>query len=221
MASVVTLTLLTTFGFSAQALTPAIASYAWELQRDHDGIRVYTSKVLNSDFLAVKGEMQVNGKVSFLVALVKDLACCPQWADLCKAARVVDEPSATEEIIYALSDAPFPVQDRDVVARALWQTDKSTGRAPMLTTAISLQDSAALIPVQKNTVRVVNANTEWHFTPVSDSVVLVETFAHIDPGGPIPAWMVNLVSVNSPFKSLQGMRKIIESGAYTNAELAF
>ena len=223
VAGVVVLMLFTTFAFTVEALTPTIASYQWELKREQKDIRIYTSKVLGSEFLAIKGEMHVNAKVSALVALVKDVARCPEWADLCRESRIVEQSSANAETIYMLSDAPFPIQDRDVVARTLWQTDTLSGRVSMLSTAMSLVESSVLMPLQKNTLRVINADTQWHFTPVSDSVVLVENFAHIDPTGPMPAWIINLLSINSPFKSLREMRKIIESESESkaNTELGF
>ena len=158
------------------------------------------------------------GKVIHKVraALVMDLDNCPNWAAMCKSAEIIERISPTESYVYSINDAPFPVRDRDVVAHVKWFYDKPSGRVIMRSDAISDR-----LPERKGLVRVHQASSEWHFTPQADGMVLVENYAHIDPNGKLPAWIINLLIEDSPYQTLSNMRKLVLEGAYSNAEVAF
>lgn len=190
--------------------------YQWEIKKEQDGIIIYTSKVTNSKFRAVKAEMLVKGTVSGLVALVSDNDACPQWADLCEKSETIEVISDTEKYVYSYNNIPFPIKDRDVLAHVIWQYAPSTGKVSMTSTAT--QDRH---PKIKSAVRITKAVTQWHFTPQDDGFVRVDNFAHIDPNGPTPAWVTNLLLVSSPFKTMKNMRKIIETGHYKDVKVKF
>ena len=70
-------------------------------------------------------------------------------------------------------------------------------------------------------IRLKQATSQWHFTPKPNGMVLVESFAHINPSGPMPAWITNMIIVNSPFQTLKRVRSIVKSGAYDNKTVSF
>ena len=119
--------------WSAQAQVEGV-DYDWEEKRDRAGLKIFTSTVANSPFRAVRGEMQIDGTVSALVALVDDLPNCHVWADLCKSSRSVEQMPGLpgEQYVHVYNDIPFPVKDRDVVAHVIWEKDSDTGRVTML-----------------------------------------------------------------------------------------
>lgn len=190
-------------------------AYEWELKRDKSDIKIYTSPVEGSGFKAVRAEMLIPASLSSLVALVSDSEGCPKWADLCKEEKVIEQVSPTESYRYTYNDIPFPVKDRDVLAHVIWTYDSDAKKVTM--TSVATIDRLA----KTKAVRIENAVAQWHFTEKGDGQVLVENFAHIDPNGPTPAWITNLMLVDSPYKTLKNMRKIIESGKYDNSIIDF
>lgn len=216
MRTIIITALLSCIAYPITALSQLEGvTYDWELKRDKSGIRIYTSQVEGSPFKAVRGEMTVRGSITSLVALVEDLAACPEWADLCKEARLEKRISDTESYAYIYNDIPFPVSDRDVYTKIVWRRDAVSGKVTMTSTA-----SPGGTPKTK-AVRIENAVSQWHFTPLDDDTVLVESFAHIDPNGPTPAWITNLMLVDSPYKSKLAMRRLIEAGEYADASIQF
>ena len=189
--------------------------YQWELQRDNDDIQIYTSEVADSKFKAVRGVSTAKGSIESAVALVLDLEACPKWADLCEKSKQVKKISDTESFVYTLNNLPFPVNDRDVVAKVVWQRDAS-GRVSMTSTATD----STLVP-KTDAVRLKDAVAQWHFSQQDEQTVLIESFGHIDPNGATPAWITNMLLVDSPFKSIQKMRRQIESGKYQNQTIPF
>ena len=188
-------------------------SYEWSEKKNKNGISIFTSSVEGSVFKAVRGEMIVKGSVESLFALVEDMPACADWAALCKEARVEKRVSESETYVYIYNDIPFPVSDRDVYAHVVWTRDPNTQRLSMTSRA---RDGGTS---KTKAVRLEDAVSQWHFTPNGDGTTKVENFAHIDPNGPTPAWLTNMMLVDSPYKTMVKMRKIIESGTYADEVL--
>jgi ribosome-associated toxin RatA of RatAB toxin-antitoxin module len=197
------------FPLLAQAQIEGVA-YEWKEQKNKKGISISTSSVEGSSFKAVRGEMVVKASAASLFALVDDVSACPDWAAMCKEARLEKRISDSESYVYIYNDIPFPVSDRDVYTHVVWTRDPKTNRISMTSTA-----SADGTPKTK-AVRIENAVSQWHFTSNGDGTTTVENFAHIDPNGPTPAWITNMMLVDAPYKTMLKMRKIVESGTYAD-----
>lgn len=191
-------------------------SYSWELKRDKDDIKIYTSPVAGSKYKAVKAVTTVQARVNSAVALVLDLDACPDWAELCKASKMMEALSPTRSYVYTLNDLPFPVKDRDVVALVEWTVNPDSGRVTMTSSATDSE----LVPIGKP-IRLKQAIAQWHFQQLDAQTIQVESFAHIDPNGVTPAWITNMLLVDSPFKTLKKMTALLESGRYENAKVEF
>ncbi len=207
--------LLASVAFDVQSQLEGV-EYEWEDKRNKNGILIQTSSVDNSPFRAVRGEMAVQASVSSLVALVEDLPACPKWADLCKEAYLVNRVSSSESYAYIYNDVPFPVSDRDVHSHVIWSVDEESGKVSMTSRATEGGPEK-----KKKAVRIMDAVSQWHFTPLEDGSTKVENFAHIDPNGPTPAWITNLLLVDSPYKTMLKMRELVESGVYNNVKVNF
>ena len=194
----------------------ADVDYEWKLKRDREGIQVYLSKVPGSKFRAIRAQMEIEAETASLVALVMDLPNCSKWAAMCKEARIHERLSDTESYVYTLNDVPFPVRDRDVIARVKWVYDAESGKVSMLSHATKDK-----YPKTKGVIRVEEAVSQWHFTPLPGGMVLVESFAHVDPNGATPAWLTNMLMVDSPYKTMKKMRKLLDEGKYEDAQIAF
>ncbi|MCB1693502.1 MAG: hypothetical protein KDI19_12115, partial [Pseudomonadales bacterium] len=160
--------------------------------------------------------MTIVSELSAPVALVRDAAACPRWAALCKESRVVRTESETDLYVYNYNDLPWPVSDRDAVAHVVWHQDPSNLAVTMTATAVP-----GIVPEERKAVRLVSAVTRWRFEPVGEGRILIVSEAHVDPEGPIPAWITNMLLVDSPLKTMQNMREELATGEYDNAHFDF
>ncbi|MGI9286648.1 MAG: START domain-containing protein [Pseudomonadales bacterium] len=192
------------------------AAEDWGLKKDSDGIQIFTRTVEGSKFKAVRGVTEMETSLASLVALVQDSAACPEWADLCKESRVEETLSAQEMYVYTHNDLPWPVKDRDVLAHVVWTQDPESRAVTMQSTATS--DKLANT---KGRVRLTEADARWIFTPLVNNKVEVVTEAHINPGGPLPAWITNMLLVDAPFKTLTNLRTLVKNPKYQNASVDF
>lgn len=63
------------------------------------------------------------------------------------------------------------------------------------------------IPKKKKLVRVSKVDSTWTITPLSKTLVEVRYRVHSEPGGHLPAWLVNQVVTDQPFNTLRNLRK--------------
>lgn len=202
---------------SSVSMAQAPADTDWEIKKDQDGIQIYTRSVAGSRFKAVRSVMMSDFRLASVVALIRDNSACTRWADLCKESRVLEEISETESLAYNLNDIPWPVKDRDAITRVVWEADAQTGAVRMTATAIE----SDLVPASKKAVRLKNAVTKWILTPQEDGRLEIANEGHIDPSGPTPAWMTNLLLVDSPFKTMKSLRLEMSEDRYTDSNFDF
>jgi len=188
----------------------------WQLERDKQGVQIYTRSVKGSPYDEIKGVTLVTAKLSSLVALIRDTEACSDWADLCKESKLHESISATEHYIYTLNDLPWPVANRDVLAHVIWRQNPED-----LQVTMQSQATTGLLEKNKGTVRLTQAKASWIFKPLGDGKIEVTTMAHVNPGGPLPGWMTNLFLIDSPFNTLVKLKKAVNQPKYEQASVAF
>ena len=66
------------------------------------------------------------------------------------------------------------------------------------------------LPLKKGMVRVQAINSVWRFTPLADGQTEIYFQQHSDPGGSIPALLVNRLVKDIPFNTLKNFRQFIK-----------
>lgn len=206
--------LLVTAALDARADAPG---EPWKLRLDRDGVQVYTSEVEGSPYDAVLSRTIVHDmRLSALAAVILDAEACPRWADRCAESWVYEELSATEALVYTLNDLPFPVKDRDVLAHVRWQQDEESGAVLMRSEA-----TTDILPDNRRIQRLENAATTWEFIPGADGSIEVLNWAHIDPGSNLPAWITNMLLIDTPFETMKALVAEARKTNYAEAEVGF
>lgn len=196
--------------------TTAYAEDEWRLEKDKKGIQIYTRAVEDSDYRAIRGVTRVRGQMSSIIALLQDMSFWPKLNKIISSAELHEKLSETESLVYLQMDMPWPVSDRDVLNRRQVHQDERSKIVRL--TEVATVD---LLPEDEDYVRIVESTQTWILTPNDDGTVDVTWVTHTDPNGPIPAAIVNMLSVGAPYDSLTTLRKAIESGKYENAQLAY
>ncbi|MDK2777637.1 MAG: START domain-containing protein [Pseudomonadota bacterium] len=188
----------------------------WTLSREdrEQGIRVYTREVPGSALKAFRGEMQVHSRLSSLVALVEDARQGPQWIYQCRALEVIESYSDYDKLLYMVTDAPWPVSDRDSVFVSHLSQDPDSHRI-----RIEMDARPAAFPDNDDFLRIRTMSGFWEFTPRPGGLVDVVYQVHAEPGGGIPSWLANSVVVDNPYETLSGMAQMLTRSRYRDAVL--
>ena len=188
----------------------------WVLAKNNKGVKVYTRKVEGIDFKEFKGIITIKTSLASLVALVGDVEAAPDWLANCSKSRLLKRINSTETYTYSLSKAPWPVKDRDAIVHNVVSQDKRS-----LAVTIKQTGKPDYIKAKKNITRVKRIEGFWKFTPQKDGDVEVVYQVLSDPGGDIPAWLVNASLVSQPYETLLKMQKVIKREKYQKAKLGF
>lgn len=198
------------------AATTTASAEEWKLERDRDDIKVYTQKVKGQAFKKYKGILTLDASLSTIVAVLEDVNAAPEWVDTCKTMVLVERISPTESFTYSYNPAPWPVKDRDAVVHNVISQDSETYVVTITQTAAPKKKQE-----HKDAIRVEKINGSWTLTPLSDGRTQVVYRVLSDPGGGIPAWLVNSVSISQPLKTLEGLKEMVKKEKYQNLELEF
>lgn len=186
-------------------LIACAAEYPWKLKLDKEGVSVYTRKVEASPILEYKGIVVVDEPLAKVDRFFEDNTKMPIWFYQCVEAKLIQEESAEKKIYYIVVRLPWPVSERDCVYSGVKSVDSKSG-------VISYVGSALpkMLPEEKGRVRVLYLNSIWRFTPLKDGRTEIYFQQHSDPGGIVPTFLVNKLSVDIPFNSLKNLRKMVK-----------
>lgn len=189
---------------------------AWKLSIDKEGIKVYTSSVPGSKVKAIKVVSTVNATASELVAVLLDVNASDKWVYHTKVCSLLRKVSPSELYYYSEVSLPWPCENRDFVAHI------SVSQNPE--SKVVLVDAPAvpgMVSSKEGIVRVSHSKGKWLITPVDRSHVRVDYTLLVDPGGAIPAWLVNTFAAQGPLESFRKLKQQLQLPAYRNVKLSF
>lgn len=193
----------------------ASAQTDWQLKKDEDGIKVYTGRLPNTCFKAIKVECKVNASLSQLIAFLLDVSKQNDWVYSNKNSELIKKIAPNEIIFYAEVNVPWPCTNRDYVSHIIihQQTHDSLN--------IEAYTEVGLIPEKSGKVRVKNSHAHWEITTIDKDVQKIVYTVQFDPAGALPAWLVNIFVTKGPLQTFQKLRSCINKPEYLHAHADF
>lgn len=192
----------------------AWAQKTWKLISEKDGIYVYTQNLENSKFKAVRAVCTVDCGVSRVSYVLMDVSNTKDWVYATKVCKLLKKISPTDIFYYSEVELPWPVSNRDFIIRITLTQDPKTKIA-----RIVAENHPEYVPEKKNVVRIPKSSGNWILTPLGDGRTKVEYIIHVDPGGSVPAWMVNMLADVGPHSSFTKLKKEVKKEKYDNVTL--
>lgn len=176
----------------------------WKLRKSTDGVEVYFRKSEHSPINEIRIRTTLNGDIKTLLEIMRNVKGYNQWVYKCTSAELLSRPSASEAIYYAVMDFPWPLNDRDFVAGSkIYQT-------PQGKVVITVKGVPDRVPEKPEHVRVPLLDYRWEFRPADNSVIHLDYYLRSDPGGELPAWLINLVIDQGPTNTVKNLRDLME-----------
>ncbi len=176
----------------------------WQLKKNKDGIQVFTKSNPNSPFDLLKAECVINVSINQMLTLIFEVSRHTEWVYNAVQSVPVKKNSLYDIIYYGETYAPWPVSNRDLVIHLSAKTDSTSGLCQV--TAIS---EPKLMPLVEGKIRVPRSVSKWKLIPINNQTTRVIYTLDIDPGGSLPAWLVNFASVEGPYLSFVKMKAIL------------
>jgi hypothetical protein len=188
----------------------------WTLKQDHEGIKVYTKDMGNSPFKAIKTVCTIDASLTRLTAVLLDINSSADWVYATKSCRVLEQSSPAELVYYSEVEVPWPAANRDfIVSLKVFQDKKNKA-----VTVIG-ENRKDYLPENKNIVRIPQSYSKWYIQPISKGQVQIEYTLQVDPGGMIPAWLINLFAAKGPFESFKKLRQQVKKDMYNDVKIPF
>lgn len=188
----------------------------WTLKQDNDGVKIYTKRVPDSKIKALKVVSVFDATPSAVATAVMDIKGSKRWLYHTESAYVVKRTSPSDIYYYTMIKMPWPVKNRDYVGHLVVKQDPKTK-------VVTIDGScvAGVVPKKKEAIRVLNSPARWVLTPEGANRVRVVYTLHADPGGSIPAGLVNTFATQGPSESFKKLRIELQRPAYKNVKLAY
>lgn len=186
---------------------------AWQEQTtvDNNDVRVWTKKVENSEFKAFRGEVTIAAPIQQVFDFISDTPKAKEWYFNTLEAKRIKQTGDKQFLIYSVTNAPWPVSDRDSV------TQVTVDDAKQDEITITLQAKPDALPLKENKVRITELNGFWKLQKINDNTTRVIFEMAAQPGGLLPSCLANSMAVDMPYKSLTNLKAKLESHHTTAA----
>ena len=185
----------------------------WELRKDKNDVKVYVRETPNSPFKELRMSYNVEASLNSIVALLQDVEAIPDWVYKCTESYLVKKVNQEEEYYYNLIDFPWPLSDRDLIVKNILTRD--TVNNTMRSESWAAND---MVPEKEGVVRITDLHFWWEFTPKENGIVQIDYYLRSDPGGYLPAWIVNMAADQGPLQTIKRFRKTLKDPKYKNAK---
>ena len=189
-----------------------IQGQEFKLIKNEDDIQIFKRDVKESNLHEFRAVTKINSSVSSLIALMSDAESFPKWMPSCTEARTIKKRTPFSRYNYIVNKAPWPMKNRDMIVFS-----RLTANPLTKSVKIKMKGVKDYLPEKKGLVRVAELKGFWQFTPMGDGETEVIYQIFTDPGGKVPAMLVNTKSGEMPFITIKNMKKIIMEEKYQTA----
>jgi hypothetical protein len=175
---------------------------AWLFVKEQDGIKMYSRTSQQSKFNDIKIETDMVGTLSQIASILADVAKYTEWAYGTKTSVMIKKINNNEFIYYSVIDVPWPATDRDFYAHCKIYFDSASHTLKVVSASIK-----NYLPEKKNMVRIPLSKGTWTITALSNKKIHLEYILELDPGGNVPAWLLNLFSTKGPMETFENLKQ--------------
>ncbi len=193
----------------------ALGQCSWQFKKEDDGIKIYTGRAPNTNFKAIKVECTVNARLSQLVAFLLDVSGQNEWVYGNKSSELVKKIGTNEIVFYSVVDLPWPCANRDYISHIIF-----TQESPQAL-SIEAHTEPDLLPEKSGLVRIRESHAHWDISSVDKEHQSIVYTVQFDPGGSLPAWLVNMFVTKGPLQTFQKLRVCVAKPQYKNAQVDF
>lgn len=176
-----------------------------KLKKDSDGILVYACKAENEKFKSLRAEFTLkNTTIDELIAFLKNVNDYPKWQYKMVSAKILEQKTESIMITRSEIDAPWPVENRELIVQYEFIPNDTRTQLRITTHTIPYN-----YPPSDDLVRVPFSKAEWDVVQTGSNLKVLYNM-RIDPGGSLPAWLVNMAVAEGPHHTFVNLKKSLE-----------
>ncbi|HEX8461864.1 MAG TPA: START domain-containing protein [Segetibacter sp.] len=191
--------------FLVIGFVPAFSQVKWSLEKDKNGIKVFTSKAETAKYKSVRVEAVMAGNLDKLVKLLLDAGSNKEWIYRTNNSYQIKKLGPTEVLSYTETSVPWPASNRDIPLHMSLTRDVKNN-----TLKVTAVGAPKAIPEKKGIVRIPYFNSWWDVKFDGKNTLRIVYFLEVDPGGSVPATITNMFAAKGPFETFNSLAEILK-----------
>ncbi len=183
----------------------------WEQIHQDEGITVWQRAVKGSSLVEFRGRGTISASLIDVAAVIRGADRQKEWMKDCVGSAIYKmQPNGRSITYHRVGSPAFFISDRDVVLKA--ETEVFAKEQKFI---VRFQETEyAGQPPLDGVVRMPKLTGHWTLQAKGKDKTFVEYQVRADPGGSLPAWLVNLTSKKLPYYTLVSLRKQVKMPGY-------
>lgn len=179
-------------------LSSTVFSQSWELAKEKEGIQVFTMIRDGAAMKSYRVQMSLEVEAESVLAAILNVDAYAEWMPDCLESRELEK---TEEglIAYYVAGAPWPISSRDNISHMKIVRSENEIR-------VDFSQLPDYLAANKDYVRLEECAGYWKIEKLGDAGLRLSQEVHVNPGGKIPAWLVNMTVEDSPIETFENLR---------------
>ena len=178
----------------------------WILSKDGKDLQTYYRESDKSDIKELKIVTTIAAPAITVFELLNEIDLYDDWVYRTTEARLVETYSNKSLQYYAVVDFPWPFDDREMYILSDYKISEDKKYIKTNSIAIPRED----IKDREDHVRIIDMELGWTLKENDEGITEVVYVLRSDPGGAIPAWMVNIALEAGPTNTINGLRALVE-----------
>ncbi|HJW16900.1 MAG TPA: START domain-containing protein [Flavisolibacter sp.] len=176
----------------------------WHLVKQKNGIEVYTAPGGHDGLKLIKVSAEMTGSIERVKQIFSDIPSQQEWVYGTRKAYLVKKQDENTLLYYNETGLPWPASNRDVVIQMVLETE------PGLKSLVVRQEAEpGSVPANKGLVRVQHLSGLWRFTETGNNKLKATYSLNIDPGGSLPAFVVNMFIAKGPYETFLRLQQLM------------
>ena|ERR1035438_2037089 len=176
----------------------------WRLTKENNGIKVFMASSKRSKFKSIRVQCVFDGTIPKLINIIKNVSKHIDWVYKTKEAYILKQISRSEFIYYSEFIMPWPISNRDGAFDLSLNYDTANN-----VLRINSFAEPNFIAIKAGLVRIPYSKASWNVTEFKNRLIIDYIF-EVDPGGSLPAWLVNLFADDGPYESFQKLARLLK-----------
>lgn len=195
-------------GITPPAFSQSDQQQDWKLVK-HDGeTKVYTRSNKSSKIKEVRIKTRMEVNFDHLLDVLTQVEDYEKWVFKSRNPRLLEKVDENEIYYFVESDFPFPLSDRDMIIHSKQSLDPVS--KVYTSKSVAVPD---YLPKKKKMVRMPMLESYWKVWPLENGRVAIDYRAIADPGGKLPAWLINMAITQGPTKTMRNLEKLAKETA--------
>ena len=179
----------------------------WILSKDTKDLKTYYRESDNSDIKELNIETSIDAPALFIFELINDVDLYDDWVYRTTEAKLMKTYNDQSLQYYAVVDFPWPCDDREMYIDSEYSISDDKKYIVTTSKAAARKD----IEDRKSHVRILELDLSWVLSEDENGTTNITYTLRSDPGGFIPAWMVNLALEAGPTNTMNSLKELVKT----------